>query len=758
VDEILSEPYPHVPDELKALNNWVGWKLEERDGKPTKVPYARPGVMASSTDPTTWASFNDVCNIPPTKEKGIGFVFDGNGIVGIDLDHCLDEKGKVCDKFSNLAYILNSYTEISPSGTGLHIFVRCESAPYETGKKKGDLEIYSKGRYFTVTGNKLPDSPNTINTFSVELIRSLCDPFVNPEKKEVVRYISSTSTTLSDDEIVTIASRAKNGSRFQDLMNGKSCGDKSSDDLALANILAFYSSDVNQIERIMRMSGLVREKWDRRDYMVNYTIMKAINECTGHYEPPASNGDTDHGKEVSAAMVSQPGKTPPPKKPELSEREIDDIIAASHLCDNLPPFPMISHPFFKKWMLLGMELMYSHPSYHFGNLLAISSMALGRRVGVLIATNYVNTNVNVMLVGTSTISGKSFSSDTAVKEFGISTANIPSLLNPTDATELKRKSCSNPRLIQDMSKRNNMFWYYDEAKEFFDDCGDRGWNAPIVGTLCTAYDGGYLERSLSTRSNSKKGKEEETEENKWICENPFLTLLFNMTISQLQEASTPKIVGSGFFYRWMWFLENGGEKKKNVTASDDDIRQVTEIREELLKVGSAMKMLGPNDICFNVNDKVEQWSLDISKKSDDEIYQSATGRCVIQIYKISMIFAMFDPEFQKLVLNPEGRSSRLEIPDKWVDEAIMIVEKYLLPRMMVVANYSKRVDLNNKQQKVLNALIALKGVSDHTTLLRKTKLDATDFNKAISTLEQSEDIRHVVKGSKTIYCVINHKD
>jgi hypothetical protein len=303
-----------------------------------------------------------------------------------------------------------------------------------------------------------------------------------------------------------------------------------------------------------------------------------------------------------------------------------------------------------------------------------------------------------------------------------------------------------------------MFWYYDEAKEFFDDCGDRGWNAPIVGTLCTAYDGGYLERSLSTRSNSKKGKEEETEENKWICENPFLTLLFNMTISQLQEASTPKIVGSGFFYRWMWFLENGGEKKKNVTASDEDIKEVSEIREELLKVGSAMKVLGPNDICFNVNDKVEQWSLDISKKSDDETYQSATGRCVIHIYKIAMIFSMFDPEFQKLVLNPEGRSSRLEIPDKWVEEAIMVVEKYLLPRMMVVANYSKRVDLNNKQLKVLNALIALKGVSDHTTLLRKTKLESSDFNKAISTLELSEDIRHVDKGAKRIYCVIHHKD
>jgi hypothetical protein len=310
-----------------------------------------------------------------------------------------------------------------------------------------------------------------------------------------------------------------------------------------------------------------------------------------------------------------------------------------------------------------------------------------------------------------------------------------------------------------MSKANNMLWYYDEAKEFFDDCGDRGWNAPILGNLCTAYDGGFLSRGLSLKTNTKKksAKEENDEdENKWMCENPFLSLLFNMTISQLKEASTPKVINNGFFYRWLWFLENGGEKRRNVTASQEDKDNIKEIMDEILKVGTFLKALKPNDISFKVNDKIEDWSLNISKQSNSEIFQSATGRSATHIYKIAMVLSVFDPEFQKEILNRTDYPIQLELPEKWVNEAIMVVEKYLLPRMMVVAEYSEKVDDSNKQQRILNDLKSLKGVSDHTTLLRKTKLDAKDFKKAIDTLRESEDITSVVKNGKTVYCLQKH--
>lgn len=747
--QIPPDDYSTVPEELKQLPNWVGWKLTlTKDNKLTKLPYSDKRTLAISTDKTTWRSYEEVRSIPPAPDKGIGFVFDGNGIVGIDLDHCLLD-GNVSDKFALILTQLKTYTEISPSGTGLHLILRCKTKPYTTGRKKGDLEIYSEGRYFTVTGNQFVGTPSTIKEYPVELIRLLCDPFLNPTPPKHLTPPTDTND-LSDEDIISIISHSTSSDKFLRLMNGDGGSDRSSSDMALASILAFYTRDANQIERIMRQSGLLRDKWNsHKTYLSQITIRKAIDTCTGFYKP-TSTGDIKHGSEIATAFLKKTKQTvSTTSTQQLTQVEIKVIRDAIKLCDNLPPLPEITHPLFKKWMEVGGRLMYSHKSYHFGNLLAIASMALGRRVGVLISTKYTYTNFNMMLVGTSTISGKSFSSDTAIQELGIPTVNIPTLVNPTDSTVLKRKSCSNPRLVQDLSKSHNMLWYYDEAKEFFDESSERGWNAPIIGNLCTAYDGSSLESARSNKSNKP-----DSEDNKWICPTPFLSLLFNMTINQLKEASTNKIVGSGFFYRWLWFLEHGGEKKKNVTASTGDLKDIADIKNELVNIGTVLKRMQPDSICFTVNDIIEQWSMDISKRSDDETYQAATGRSVIHVYKIAMVLAMFDPEFQKEVIGRMDYPIRVGLPERWVRESILIVEKYLLPRMMIVVDYSNKVDVTNKQLHVLESLKAFGGIAKHTALLKRTKMDSTEFARAIRTLIESEEIKMIQDGNKRMYHIV----
>ena len=736
--------YASVPQELKQSKNWVRWKLTETaDGKLTKIPY-----QATSTDSATWKPFDVMCHFPPSEKSGIGFVFDGNGIVGIDLDHCL-ENGNINKKFLHIVEQLKTYAEISPSGTGLHLFIRCTEKPYPAGRKRDDVEIYSVSRYFTITGQQLEGSPNTIIEYPAEMVRKLLDPFLaSPANQQPIKpKLSSIIPSLSDEDIIRILTHSANSYKFERLMQGSISeynNDRSRADMALASILAFYSYDANQIERIMRQSGLSRDKWNtHKTYLLDMTIQKAIRSCNDHYEP-SINGDCNHGAAVTAAFLSSK-----PSEQQTTKEKIKSIRAATKLGDTYPPLPKITHPLFRKWMDIGSRLMYSHPSYHFGNLLPIASIALGKRVSVLISTKYIYTNFYMMLVGTSTISGKSFSSDTSIEEFGIAVANIPTLLNPSDSSILKRKSWSNPRLVQDMSKSNNVLWYYDEAKEFFDESGDRGWNAPIIGNLCTAYDGSSLEISRSNKSNKR-----DEVDNKWVCEHPFLSLLFNMTISQLQEASTQKIVGSGFFYRWLWFLENGGEKKKNVTASKEDLKGIEEIKQELIRVGTILKRLQPNDICFCVNETIEEWSMNISKRSTDEKYQSATGRSVIHAYKIAMVFALFDPEFQKTVLNKSVYPIQCELPDRWVKEAISIVEYYLLPRVMAVIEYSEKIDKTNKQIHALNCLRdGFGGVATHSELLKRTKLDRIDFVKAINTLVESEEITTMKEGVKNIYCI-----
>lgn len=139
----------NVPAELKKQPRWVVWKMEERDGKPTKVPYnAKTGMRADSMDQATWSSYEVAC--AALGYEGMGCVI-GPPYVGIDLDKVRDpESGRVEEWAKKLVREVNSYTELSPSGRGYHIWV-AGSLPPE-GRRRGRVEMYTKGRYFTVTG------------------------------------------------------------------------------------------------------------------------------------------------------------------------------------------------------------------------------------------------------------------------------------------------------------------------------------------------------------------------------------------------------------------------------------------------------------------------------------------------------------------------------------------------------------------------------------------------------------------------------
>jgi len=148
--------------ELAALDRWVCWRAKERRGKVTKVPFTPAGSPASSTDRSTWSTF-DACltaAFDEGKHAGVGFVLDGSDdLVGFDLDDCL-ERGTLKPWAEAIARRLNSYTEITPSGRGVRIFVRA-CIPVN-GARKGALEVYKSGRYLTVTGRRLESFPDTI--------------------------------------------------------------------------------------------------------------------------------------------------------------------------------------------------------------------------------------------------------------------------------------------------------------------------------------------------------------------------------------------------------------------------------------------------------------------------------------------------------------------------------------------------------------------------------------------------------------------
>jgi putative DNA primase/helicase len=149
---ILPVKTENIPEELKVRPQWVNWKYAWDGKKWTKHPYSpRTGRKASSTDLLTWSTFEEAVEAyEHGRFAGLGFVFcSGDPYTGVDLDGCVDEYGQIAPWALEIAGYLNSYTELSATGTGLHIIVRGDVP----NRRKGNVEVYSSKRFFTVTGH-----------------------------------------------------------------------------------------------------------------------------------------------------------------------------------------------------------------------------------------------------------------------------------------------------------------------------------------------------------------------------------------------------------------------------------------------------------------------------------------------------------------------------------------------------------------------------------------------------------------------------
>ena len=160
----------NIPEELTERPQWVCWRREIRDGKPTKVPYT-PGRerRASSTDLLTWRTFEEALAAYERGEPpydGIGFVFSSaDPYVGIDLDDCRNPETAVISPWAQkiISRVQEGYVEASPSGKGVHIIVqgtvrdggRSRRKVRERGEVVGEIEMYSRERFFTITGEVL---------------------------------------------------------------------------------------------------------------------------------------------------------------------------------------------------------------------------------------------------------------------------------------------------------------------------------------------------------------------------------------------------------------------------------------------------------------------------------------------------------------------------------------------------------------------------------------------------------------------------
>lgn len=269
--------YQNIPGELRALRQWCLWRYEDVGAKkPTKVPYQLNGGMANVNDPATWCSFEDAVKAalaPGTSYSGIGFIFsDADNFSFIDLDDT-DGDTLAYDRQIKIFREFDSYSEISPSGRGLHIIVK---GTVPSGRRRNFIEIYSSQRYATFTGNVYNDKP--IKDCQDKLLQ-LWEQMGSGGAATNI-YKGDDKEKFNDKEIIEQASNAANGDKFKALFRGdwqSLYPSQSEADYAIIDIIAFYTQNKNQIMRLFRSSKLgIRDKAKRKDY-IEWMINKSFD-------------------------------------------------------------------------------------------------------------------------------------------------------------------------------------------------------------------------------------------------------------------------------------------------------------------------------------------------------------------------------------------------------------------------------------------------------------------------------------------------
>jgi hypothetical protein len=358
------EPLPvepdGIPDELKALNQWVAWNYErdpDRD-KWTKVPInTRTGRKAKANDPSTWGTFQEaLAYYRKHRCSGIGFEFSvDDPYCGIDLDNCRDpDSGQIQPATKELLKKFpGAYVEISPSGTGTKFIIRGKLPP--EGNRKDNIEIYDEGQYFALTGNrldkfstegKIANCQKQLDQFHASIFQPKAEPPTDPPP--TAPEATAPVHKLSDEEVDKVAQWDP---KYKKLFAGDWSGypSPSEADEALCCKLAFYTAkDKGQIDRLFRRSKLYRpKKWGREDYR-NTTIARAISWTTEVYKPARkADGQETEDSPTRASQSTQLVDLCLKSGAKLFHNDDKDAFAT------VPPhhatYPVFSKPF-KLWL------------------------------------------------------------------------------------------------------------------------------------------------------------------------------------------------------------------------------------------------------------------------------------------------------------------------------------------------------------------------------------------------------------------------
>jgi hypothetical protein len=507
-----------IPDELCGFNNWVVWKAVIKGGKWAKVPFnPKNGKPASSTDPATWSVINSVCHtLGGGGYDGIGFMLSkDNQIIGIDLDHCRNPgTGEIKAWAHEIIKSIDSYTEISPSGTGIRIFVIAKLPP--NGRKKGNIEMYDSKRYLTVTGYELMGL-HRIRSRQEEVEQLHNSIFGEQKVIDIQQAKEFKTNNLEDEKVIEKALAASNSDKFQSLYNGDTSGypSQSEADLALCNHLAFWcNGDAGQIDRIFRTSGLYREKWDREDYSQR-TIDNAITSFSNTYK-----GNREIELHENNRAIQPPLDSTDKAPEESSANKVKD--------PQLPPsklvFPDIMSGLAGDFAKLYGQYLESPEHFFYTAFLTVFGLSVADTL-YLKSQCELQPRLYLVILGESAQARKSTALEEVVKFF--------KNFFKQGTFAVCRGAASGEGLAKVMEESKKALLYYDELKMFVSKCNIK------QSTLLTATNTLFESNCYENR----------TSKNSIVIENAYVSMLAASTIDTFAGMFNDKFMHIGFINR-----------------------------------------------------------------------------------------------------------------------------------------------------------------------------------------------------------------
>lgn len=329
--------FDNIPLEMRGFNQWVVWRFEESDGdKPTKIPYSPiSGRMAKVNDASTWGTYHDALGAFNTgMYSGIGFVLSKADPYGfIDLDDTKGDDTKM-QRQIKVYTEFNSYAERSPSGTGLHIIVK---GGIPSGRKRSSIEIYSDLRFMTMTGNIYRNEP--IKDYD-SLLNALWSQ-MGQGASAVAYYAGLDKAKRTNEEVLDMARCAANSEKFIDLYDygnwQKYYPSQSEADLALIDIIAFYSENRAQVKQLFLSSSLGQREKSRAEYRLKY----ALDKCFDRMLPPV---DVEGLRDQINAILDQKLRESPIKDMTKEVDHIPETISSEEVAIAKPSNSAYSVP------------------------------------------------------------------------------------------------------------------------------------------------------------------------------------------------------------------------------------------------------------------------------------------------------------------------------------------------------------------------------------------------------------------------------